>query len=235
MRITAFGILVILLTLPALVWAGTGPVISFDTENHDYGRVMVGDKVTHEFTVTNTGDQTLTIEKLQSTCGCTQAVEDSSEVPPGGKTRIVASFDTKGMKGGKKQKSIYVHSNDTKKPVVTLTLAADVIKELSVDPPSVARKLTHAVETVSFPVKVVNSSEKTVTIKGATAPTASLQVSLKPEKIVVEPQSTASFAVVLKLKNEPNQYYWMGKVLLETDHPWEKEIEMRYRIQLNLD
>ena len=233
MRKVTAVILAILLTVPPLVGAGTGPVIDFDDEGHDYGRVMYGDKVTHEFTLTNAGDETLTIEKLESTCGCTKAVKGASEVPPHEKTHILASFDTSGLKAGKKQKKVFVHSNDSKRPVVALTLTADVVRELSIDPLSLARKLPARVETLSFPVKITNSSDKTVTIKRVAATTGSLQAVLNPEHIVVEPGSTAPFTLALKLKNEPNQYYWMGKVLLETDHPREKQLEIRYLIQLN--
>jgi Protein of unknown function (DUF1573) len=235
MRIATAVILVILLTVPPLVGAGTGPIINFDDESHDYGRVMYGDKVTHEFTLTNTGDQTLTIEKLESTCGCTKAVKGASEVPPHEKTHILASFDTSGLKAGKKEKKIFVHSNDAKRPVVALTLAADVVRELSIDPLSLARKLPARVETLSFPVKITNSSDKAVTIKRVATSAGSLQAVLNPGLIVVEPGSTTPFALELKLKNEPNQYYWMGKVLLETDHPREKQLEIRYLIQLNLN
>ncbi len=235
MRIAAAVILAILLTVPPLVGAGTGPIINFDDESHDYGRVMYGDKVTHEFTLTNTGDQTLTIEKLDSTCGCTKAVKGASEVPPHEKTHILASFDTSGLKAGKKEKKIYVHSTDPKRPMVSLTLTAEVVRELSIDPVSLARKLPARVETLSFPVKITNSSDKAVTIKGAAATAGSLQAVLNPEHILVEPHSTVPFTLVLKLKNEPNQYYWMGKITLETDHPREKQLEIRYLIQLNPD
>ncbi|MGO9570589.1 MAG: DUF1573 domain-containing protein [Desulfomonilaceae bacterium] len=235
MRIATTAILAILLAVAPLVRAETGPVVDFDNESHDYGRVMYGDTVTHEFTLTNTGDQTLTIEKLESSCGCTKAVKGASQVPPHEKTHILASFDTSGLRAGKKQKKVFVHSNDPKRPVVALTLSADVVRELNLDPPSVARKLPSAVETLSFPVKVSNSSDKAVTIKGAAASAGSLQAVLDPENIVVGPRSTTPFTLILKLKNEPNQYYWMGKVSLETDHPREKKLEMRYLIQLNPD
>jgi hypothetical protein len=232
MRTATAAILAILLIVPPLVGAGTGPTISFDDENHDYGRVMYGDKVTHEFTVTNAGDETLTIEKIEATCGCTSLIKDASEVPPHEKTHIRASFDTNGLSGGKKLKKVYVHSNDPKRPVVTLTVAADVVKELSIDPPGVARKLPSPVDTLSFPMKVTNSSDKAVTIKKPKAQVGSLQASLDPENLTVAPRSTAPFTLVLRPKHGPNQYYWMGKVLLETDHPKEKELSVRYLIQL---
>lgn len=239
MRTATVAILAILLTIPPLVGAGagtgTGPIINFDDENHDYGRVMYGDKVTHEFTVTNTGDETLIIDKVESTCGCTNVIKGASEIPPQEKTHVITSFDTTGLSAGKKQKKVFVHSNDPKRPMVTLIVAADVVKELSIDPPSLARKLPTPVETLSFPVKITNSSDKAVTIKEAKAQVGSLQANLDPEHITVEPHSTTPFTLVLKLKHGPNQYYWMGKVLLETDHPKEKELQVRYLIRLSTE
>jgi hypothetical protein len=160
-------------------------------------------------------------------------VKGASEVPPHEKTHILASFDTTGLKAGKKEKKIYVHSNDPKRPMVSLTLTADVVRELSIDPLSLARKLPARVETLSFPVKITNSSDKAVTIGRVAATAGSLQAVLSPAHIVVEPRSTVPFTLELKLKNDPNQYYWMGKVLLETDHPREQQLEVRYLIQLN--
>ncbi len=233
MRTATAPILAILLTVASLAGAGTGPVITFDDENHDYGRVIWGDKVTHEFTVTNSGDETLIIEKVESTCGCTNAVKGASEVPPHQKTHIIASFDTTGLSAGRKQKKLYVHSNDPKRPTATLTIAADVIKEVSIDPRSLARKIPATVETLSFPLQVTNSSDKAVSIKGAKTKAGSLQPALDPAAIVVEPHSTSPVTLVLKLKHGPNQYFWSGNVLLETDHPREKELSVHYLIQLS--
>jgi Protein of unknown function (DUF1573) len=235
MRIATAAILAVLLAIPPLVGAGTGPVITFDNENHDYGRVMYGHKVTHEFTVTNTGDETLIIKKVEATCGCTQAVKGASEVPPHEKTHIVASFDTTGFSAGKKLKKIHVYSNDPKRPMAILTFTADVVRQLTVDPRSLARKIPDSVESVSFPLKITNDSDKAVAIKGIKAQASSLQPGLDPEHIVVEPHSTAPVTLVLKLKHSPSQYFWSGNVLLETDHPGEKELSVHYLIQLKSD
>ncbi len=232
MRITTLAILLTLFTVPAFIQAQAGPVISFDSETHDYGKVKYGDTVTHKFIVTNTGDQTLTISKLGSSCGCTRAVKGASTIPPNGKTEIVASFNTTGFRAGKKQKRVFVHSNDPKRPMVTLTITADIVKDLSLDRPSLAKKLTEAVDTLSFPEKITNSSDKEVTITGVTAQAASLKASLNPEKVVVKPHSTEPFTLVLKLKNGPNQFFWMGRIILATNHPREKKVELRYLIQL---
>ncbi len=232
MRITTLAILLTLFTVPAFIQAQAGPIINFDKESHDYGKVKFGDTVTHKFIVTNTGDQPLTISKLGSSCGCTHAIKGASTVPPNGKTEIVASFNTAGLRAGKKQKHVFVHSNDPKRPMVNLTITADIVKDLSLDPPSLAKKLPERADTLSFPEKVTNSSDRVVTIQGATVQAGSVRAELSPEKVVVKPHSTEPFTLVLKLKNGPNQFFWMGRVFLATDHPREKKLELRYLIQL---
>ncbi len=98
------GLLITLLILPYGDVSAAGPRISFDRESHDYGKVFYGDSVSEQFIVTNTGDETLIIERLDASCGCTKAVKGSTEIPPKGKSKIVVEFDTKGLKAGRKNK-----------------------------------------------------------------------------------------------------------------------------------
>ncbi len=231
MRIGRLIALVALLNLSVFAVAGTGPRISFDKDSHDYGRVLSGDTVTEEFTFTNTGDETLIIEKLRSSCGCTKAVKGSREVPPQGTSKIVAAFDTTGLRPGRKIKKIYVHTNDPTKPVVELKLLADVVREIHVEPSSIAKELPAFTETITFPMKIENSSKKPCTVKGVKVPKDGLRVLLKPGNIVVKPDATVPFELELKLQKEPGRHYYMGKILLVLDHPKEPEIEIRYFIK----
>jgi hypothetical protein len=221
-----------------LIFAATpalsgGPRIDFDNEVIDYGKVRYGETVSEEFVFSNTGDQTLVIEKLRSSCGCTKAVKGSSEVPPGGKSNIVAAFDTTGLRAGKKEQHVFVESNDPERHIVKLTVLADVVKDLNVEPPSIARRLPNFVETVSFPLKITNTSDKAFTVKGVKSETGGLRASLNPASFAVQPHSTAPFTLSLKLRNEPGQSHYMGEVNLETDHPKESELDVRYFIKFD--
>ncbi|HMK36861.1 MAG TPA: DUF1573 domain-containing protein [Desulfomonilaceae bacterium] len=222
--------LILTVTVPSV--AAHGPNISFDKEEHDYGKVSYGDTVTDEFVLTNTGDQTLVIDKLESSCGCTKAVKGSSEVPPNGHTKIVAEFDTTGLKAGKKQKTVSVYSNDPQRPVVKLTLLADVVRDVNVEPPTLATTLGQYSETVSFPLKITNSSDKPVTVQKLMNLPGTAPGVLQPGRIVVAPHSTVPFHIVVGLKEEPGRLYWVGRYHLLTDHPREKEIDIRYLVKL---
>lgn len=223
---------IVLLLTAATSLAVAAPKISFDKERFDHGEVIYGDTVHEEFTVTNTGDQPLIIEKLLATCGCTKTVKGKDELPPKESTKIMTSFDTTGLRPGRKEKSIFVHSNDPQRPVVKLSLLADVIRNVVVDPPSLAKQLAAFEESVPFLMKLTNSGDRACALKGVKIQGDGLGVSLDPPQLTLEPGTTSHFTIRFKLKNEPNRYYYMGRVLLETDHPKESEIEIRYLIRI---
>ena len=144
------GCLVILaLTLPARGWAG--PVITFDKEQHDFGKMFSGETKSVTFQVSNAGDEKLVIKRVRTSCGCTKTIHGSKELEPKAKTEIVASLDTMGMKAGKKKKIVTVYSNDPKRSKAELALLAEVIQELKIEPTSLAIRLGKYVEEVSFP------------------------------------------------------------------------------------
>jgi len=231
MRPEHCAILVALLIIPELAMAGSGPRISFDRDTYDYGKVLYGKTVTEEFVFTNTGDSTLVVEKIETGCGCTKGVENSSEVPPNGKSKIRVVFDSTGLRPGRQRQSIFVYSNDHTKPVFKLTLLADVVRELILEPPSLAKKLRNFTDMVTFAVKLTNLSDRICTVTGIENRMGEIKAHLVPQTVVVEPRHTVPFNIQVSLGKEAGQYYHMGRLALLTDHPVEKEIEIRYLIQ----
>lgn len=232
MRIGCVVGLLLALTLEAGL-AAAGPKITFDKESHDYGKVLYGDTVTEEFPFTNSGNATLVIEDLKSSCGCTKAVKGSREIPPRGTSKIIAAFDTNGLRAGAKLKTIFVHSNDPDRPVVKLIIRADVVKELSVEPPSIAKQVKGFTEAITVPMKLTNSSAKPYKVTGFQGDPVGMAVRMKPTSFDVPPDSTVPFTVTLVPGNSPSQVYYMGKFQLLTNHPKEAEMEVRYLIKLD--
>ena len=230
MRIVNLATLLALLALP--LSATAGPRIRFDKETLDYGRVPYGQIVTEEFVVTNEGDQTLVIQSLRSSCGCTKAIKGSSSIAPGRESKIVASFDTNGLRAGRKQQTIFVDSNDPERPTVRLMLLAEIVRDLNVDTPSLAKSLPAYAETVSFTVRITNSSDKPYTVKGVRADPQGVEASLHPVKVLVEANSSATLAIELRIEKDPGRRFYTGRLVLETDHPGEREIEMHYIVKL---
>jgi hypothetical protein len=111
----------------------SGPKIDFDNALHDFGVATEGDKLTHAFTVKNSGTAPLVIDQVRTSCGCTAAALKTKEIPPGGTGQIEVTFDTNG-RTGQNHKTITVTSNDKSKPSATLDIKATVEQLLGFEP-----------------------------------------------------------------------------------------------------
>ncbi|MCS7297037.1 MAG: DUF1573 domain-containing protein [Bacteroidia bacterium] len=101
------------------------PKAEFDATEYNYGKIKAGEKVTHEFRLTNAGKKPLLIRKVKASCGCTAANPDKSELKPGESTTIKVTFDSTG-RSGKDSKSVTVITNDPRRPVTNLIIQGEI-------------------------------------------------------------------------------------------------------------
>jgi hypothetical protein len=121
--------------VPAVVSA-SAPKIVCAHPNYDFHNVDEGGDIVHLFHITNKGKTTLKISNVSTSCGCTAAVEDKKEIPPGGSGVIKATYHTKG-RPGHATKIITVTSNDPVNPSFQMKLDMTVIREIDVQPEKV--------------------------------------------------------------------------------------------------
>ena len=212
--------------------AEAGPSIIFSAKSVDLGKINYGIKKKVEFAFTNTGDETLVIRKLRSSCGCTQVVEGKQEIPPGGSSKIAVTLDTNMVKPGNRRKSLYVHSNDSEKPIVRLLLFANVVRRIKVEPKSLTLMLHKFQEEVEFHVKMSNETKNAITVQGVQASGSAVDAYIKPDEIVVQPGMKGPFVIGLKLSNEDKWPIYQGTVKLKVSDPVEKKVNLRYFIQI---
>lgn len=96
------------------------PVLRFETEIHDFGRIFSGELVTYSFKFKNEGKTILLISDVSTSCGCTVTAFPKQPIKPGEESTIDVRFDSTG-KHGIQKKMITVFSN-TKPPVTTLRI-----------------------------------------------------------------------------------------------------------------
>ncbi len=84
--------------------------IKFSKEVHDFGRVEVGDTLSHTFYFRNTGERPLRIKKLETSCGCTVADYPEAPIEPGENGTIEVHFNTRG-KSGMQTKTVLLTTN----------------------------------------------------------------------------------------------------------------------------
>ena len=86
------------------------PVIEFEKDIHDFGKVIQGEKVSFGFKFKNTGNADLVIAQVNSSCGCTVPKFPKTPVKPGDENVITVMFDSQDRKGVQ-NKTITVASN----------------------------------------------------------------------------------------------------------------------------
>lgn len=86
------------------------PVIEFESDLYDFGKIIMGEKVSYSFKFTNTGKSDLIISRVTSSCGCTVGNFPKVPVKPGESNKIEVKFDSENRKGFQ-SKTITVLSN----------------------------------------------------------------------------------------------------------------------------
>jgi len=92
--------------------APTGPTttLNFKETEFDFGVVDAGEKVTHVYEFTNTGNEPLIISNAKGSCGCTVPSWPKEPIPAGETGEITVQFDSKNKKG-KQSKRVTITAN----------------------------------------------------------------------------------------------------------------------------
>jgi hypothetical protein len=91
----AFTLIVCLLAFAARAQG----VLTFESTNHDFGKVPEGTMATYEFKFKNTGNQPIVIANAQASCGCTTPEWTKAPVAPGKSGIIKAVYNSAGRPG----------------------------------------------------------------------------------------------------------------------------------------
>ena len=86
------------------------PAFSFKKEEHDFGILIDGEKVTYSFLFTNSGDAPLIISNAKGSCGCTVPNYPKEPIKQGATASIDVTFDSKG-RVGKQSKAVTITAN----------------------------------------------------------------------------------------------------------------------------
>jgi archaellum component FlaG (FlaF/FlaG flagellin family) len=92
----------------------TGPIITLNKEIHNYGIIEYNSNGNCQFIIKNTGAETLTINNIKTSCGCTITDIQQKDIKAGDSSQLTIRYDTK--RPGAINKKIIIYSNDIKTP-----------------------------------------------------------------------------------------------------------------------
>jgi hypothetical protein len=75
------------------------PTMKFTEESFDFGEIIEGKLASHEFQVTNSGNQPLIMSNVQPSCGCTSPHWTKEPIMPGKSGIVKATYNSAGRPG----------------------------------------------------------------------------------------------------------------------------------------
>jgi hypothetical protein len=103
------------------------PAVRCDRPQLDLGTVPADRDVPFAFVLANAGGRPLTIHQVTAECGCTAMAQDLAgrQVPPGGEVAVQGRLHVGGV-AETITKSLWVRTDDPRRPLVRLTITAAV-------------------------------------------------------------------------------------------------------------
>lgn len=153
------------------------PVLHCAEPNHDWGKVLQGELVTHDYVIKNNGGSPLAISQVKASCGCTVATKPEKPIPPGQSDVVTLKIDTKRF-SGKVRKTGSIYSNSLPSPF-TISIGGIVESFYTLDPktprltrvrgvagePLTVTLKKNAATDVKFDVKEITTQDKVVKAK----------------------------------------------------------------------
>jgi Protein of unknown function (DUF1573) len=103
--------------------------ITFIETKHDFGSVQKGILLEYEYKFKNDGGDTLIINNVRASCGCTGAsIGDKKKFANNEEGEIKVTFNTSG-RSGIQSKTVSVQSNDPENPNVILSFTCEIVSK----------------------------------------------------------------------------------------------------------
>jgi hypothetical protein len=114
--------------IPFLPQDGPQPRIEISDKFFNFGSIGPTEVVTHEFTIANTGEAPLSINRAYTTCGCTTADFTSAIIPPGKVSIMTLRLDAglHDVRGQTVRRGVIIENNDPNDSSAEIWIQASV-------------------------------------------------------------------------------------------------------------
>jgi hypothetical protein len=190
------------------------PQLVIPSPAYHFGTIAEGSKLEHVFSFTNRGDETLLIERVRSTCGCTGTLLSQKEIPPGKSGEVKIIFNSRGMRGPV-VKWIYLYSNDPGTPKARLQINGIVQPEIDVTPARLRLTDMRPGEMREAFITLTNNSEQPVFLSNLKTVPEALSATLSDTRL----PPGASTKIKIRLHVPSDKTHQNGYIHLTTSSP----------------
>ncbi|MBW8001082.1 MAG: DUF1573 domain-containing protein [Planctomycetes bacterium] len=194
--------------------------ITFESSEHDFGKVGPESKSKYTFKFKNTGEGVLRIKRVQSTCGCTVPKLSKKVYAPGEEGEIQVTYKAS-KSPGKTAKQIKVHLKDKETPLVALTIRAEVIIKIAIEPKKLTLSLRE--DNAGCPEVTLSSKDgEAFSIRGIKSTGNAISVEFDPNVVATE------FVIHPKVDMEKLRKRLNGRLDVLLTHPETKAITIPF-------
>ncbi len=194
----------------------------------DLAIVPKGELIVHQFLIRNEGNAPLELTDVHPACGCTVA-EFDRVVPPGGVGKVTAKLDTSSF-NGPISKSIAVLTNDPANPKLQLVIKAEVKPYVNAYPGFARFNYVQGETTGTISQNLWSEDGHPLKVLKVTAPYPHLKVGFHEAKEESEKFAKANdkqqWRVDITIDAQSPIGALRDYVLVETDHPKQKEVQI---------
>lgn len=126
-------VLVVLLLFGYVVGKGQPRLLILEGKKFSLGTIHRGEIAEKKLTLRNAGTDTLVLDKVDASCGCTGTIISAKRIPAGGSGSLLITFNSKNF-SGPIHKTVMIHSNSSDEPSQVVEFTAQVINEIVVTP-----------------------------------------------------------------------------------------------------
>jgi hypothetical protein len=96
--------------------------IQLSETSYNFGKIAQGKPVTHNFIITNTGKDSLKLDNVQASCGCTTPEWSREAIAPGKSTTVKVGYNAASEGAFEKAITIYYNSGQVKQLTIKGTV-----------------------------------------------------------------------------------------------------------------
>ncbi|MBN1907831.1 MAG: DUF1573 domain-containing protein [Deltaproteobacteria bacterium] len=204
----------------------SAPAGFVDEKLFNFGTILEGTDVPHNFIIENRGDSTLRVLKVKSNCACAVA-SFTEEVAPGSKGTISVIFDSRGSGGQDVEHKIRVETDDPDKGEIDLAIAGHVDPILIIRPDVVILSGREG-EDLKAEVLITHDIRHPLRVISAESKRGNISVKLTEEK---DSDQNKYMVKVTSLKKEKGKFG--DYISLKTDSNVYPSKQIRVKIEIN--
>ncbi len=161
----------------------------------DFGDVNRGTTAEKDLVIKNVGNETLTLGKVDVSCGCTGSVVSNDKIAPGKTGTVKISFNSQNFSGAV-HKSVTINSNASNSPRTLVEFTANVVQDLVVEPTHFWFRDAQVGQMSTVALTLKNLGKSSLTITGFKTQLEGLKIKY-PEK-AIEPGGSAQLVAEFK-------------------------------------